>query len=143
MTEWAVGAVAPQVLLDPNNRAEMTFTVTNPGDAPDRAVFLVEPDDCVPRSWFTLAEPQRPGHAAGMHRAAGLRVFGHHRARGEFPAQRPGLFRGAARGAAEAALVAVRGGGRAGARRPRGRRLVRLPAPGHHTRAGRGVAGRG
>jgi hypothetical protein len=72
MTEWAVTAAAPQLLLDPSNRAEMTFTVTNPGDAPDRAVFLVEPEGNVPRSWFTVAEPQRrvPPHGSTSYLVA-------------------------------------------------------------------------
>ncbi|MFB9445787.1 hypothetical protein Dvina_32650 [Dactylosporangium vinaceum] len=66
MTDWIVVAAAPEVPLSPDSRAEMTFTVTNPGEAHDRVVFVVEPEDGTSASWFSVAEPQRtvPPHGS-------------------------------------------------------------------------------
>lgn len=65
-TEWAVVAAAEQFTLDPRNNGELTFTVSNPGNAPDTVVFDIAPGDGSQRAWFTVAEPQRvvPGQGS-------------------------------------------------------------------------------
>jgi len=59
-TEWAVSAAAEHIQLDDRNSGELMFTVANPADAADTVVFDIVPGDGSSRSWFTIAEPQRP-----------------------------------------------------------------------------------
>lgn len=58
-TDWAVTTVTERVKLDSQRKASTTFTVSNPGPAPDRAVFDVEPGEGAAEDWFTVDSPQR------------------------------------------------------------------------------------
>lgn len=58
-TEWAITTAAERVPLDAKNHGEITFTVTNQGPAPDRAVLEAVPGDGADRTWFAVNEPQR------------------------------------------------------------------------------------
>lgn len=64
-TEWTVVAAAEQFTLDARNCGELTFTVSNPGEAPDTVVFDVAPGEGTQRGWFTVAEPQRVAPGQG------------------------------------------------------------------------------
>jgi len=58
-TQWVVTTAAERISLDAQKRGETTFTVTNPGNRADRAVFEVVPGDGAERAWFSVEEPQR------------------------------------------------------------------------------------
>lgn len=59
-TTWTITAGAPILILDRGRHAAATFTVTNGGDKPDRAVVDIVADDPATRGWLSLADPQRP-----------------------------------------------------------------------------------
>jgi hypothetical protein len=59
-TEWVVTTAAERITLNAQRQGEMTFTVTNPTTAADRAVFDIVPGDGADPTWFQVDEPQRP-----------------------------------------------------------------------------------
>jgi hypothetical protein len=59
MTTWQIGESGTAIALDGTGKGEVTFTVTNAGTAPDRAVLTVNALDGAAESWFTVPEPQR------------------------------------------------------------------------------------
>lgn len=65
-TEWAVVAAAEQFTLDPRNSGELTFTVSNPGTAPDTVVFDVAP--ATAPSGRGSPSPSRSGWSPGRVR---------------------------------------------------------------------------
>lgn len=58
-TEWVVTTAAERVTLNEQRQGELTFTVTNPTNRTDRAVFDVVPGEGVDPAWFQVDEPQR------------------------------------------------------------------------------------
>jgi Divergent InlB B-repeat domain len=58
-TDLMITAAAERVKLDGQNRAEITFTVTNSGPQPNRVVFETLPGDGADGAWFSVEEPQR------------------------------------------------------------------------------------
>ena len=58
-TEWVIEAAAERFPINEQNRGQITFTVTNQGQTPDRAVLEPVPGDGTDRSWFAVEEPQR------------------------------------------------------------------------------------
>ena len=64
-TRWVVTSAAERIALADGKHAEATFTVSNQGRVPDRAVFDVVPGDGADQSWFSVADPQRLVPATG------------------------------------------------------------------------------
>lgn len=58
-TKWVVTAAAERMVLSQGRTGETTFTVTNPSEAADRAVFDPVTDDGADAGWFTVDDPQR------------------------------------------------------------------------------------
>jgi hypothetical protein len=57
-TQWTISSDADRLKLDPARHGEISFTVANAGDAPERAMFDVVTDPAT-QAWYTVAEPQR------------------------------------------------------------------------------------
>jgi PASTA domain len=89
MTTWQIGESGTELVLDGDGEGEVTFTVTNAGQAQDRAVLTVTPLDGAAEDWFAVDEPQRavapgasvvypvtvkvpPGTAAGTYGLQGV-----------------------------------------------------------------------
>src|SRR5687767_9827354 len=58
-TDWVVTAATERFHLDAANRAELMFTVTNPGPNADRVVLEIVAGERADRRWFGVQEPQR------------------------------------------------------------------------------------
>lgn len=58
-TDWAVTTATERIRLDSQRQASTTFTVSNPGQRPDRVVFDVLPGEGAAEDWFTVDSPQR------------------------------------------------------------------------------------
>jgi hypothetical protein len=66
MSNWQISESGTSVPLTDGN-GEVSFTVTNGGPAPDRAVLTIIPLDGAAEEWFTVDRPQRqvqPGASA-------------------------------------------------------------------------------
>ena len=59
MTTWQIGESGTTIALDGTGKGEVTFTVTNAGTAPHRAVLTINALDGAAESWFTVPDPQR------------------------------------------------------------------------------------
>src|SRR6266508_505543 len=58
-TEWVISSMVERVRLTGENRGETSFTVTNPGSAPDRVVFELVAGDGADVSWFSVVAAPR------------------------------------------------------------------------------------
>jgi len=58
-TDWAVTTATERIKLDSHRKNSTQFTVTNPGQAADRAVFDVLPGEGTAEDWFSVEQPQR------------------------------------------------------------------------------------
>lgn len=56
---WAVTVAAQRLVLGPERRGELVFSVTNSGGFDDSVAVLVEPEGEAEASWFTVDDPQR------------------------------------------------------------------------------------
>lgn len=59
MSNWQIGESGTDISLDAKGHGQVTLTVTNTGDAQDRAVLTVTPLDGAADGWFTIPEPQK------------------------------------------------------------------------------------
>lgn len=59
LSRWQIGESGASVALDDRGRGEVTFTVTNVGEAQDRSMLAITPLDGAAAGWFVVEEPQR------------------------------------------------------------------------------------
>ena len=59
LSRWQIGESGTAVTLDDRGRGEVTFTVTNVGEAQDRSMLAITPLDGAVAGWFVVEEPQR------------------------------------------------------------------------------------
>ena len=59
LSRWQIGESGTSVALDDRGRGEVTFTVTNVGEAQDRSMLAIAPLDGAVSGWFVVEEPQR------------------------------------------------------------------------------------
>jgi hypothetical protein len=59
LSRWQIGESGTAVTLDDRGRGEVTFTVTNVGEAQDRSMLAITPLDGALADWFVIEEPQR------------------------------------------------------------------------------------
>jgi hypothetical protein len=59
LSRWQIGESGTAVTLDDRGRGEVTFTVTNVGEAQDRSMLAITPLDGAVADWFVVEEPQR------------------------------------------------------------------------------------
>lgn len=64
-TKWVVTTPGDRIELDQAQQGQITFTVTNPSDRTDRAVFDIVPQEGADPTWFSVDEPQRRVPAGG------------------------------------------------------------------------------
>jgi hypothetical protein len=59
LSRWQIGESGTSVALDDRGRGEVTFTVTNVGEARDRSMLAITPLEGAVAGWFVVEEPQR------------------------------------------------------------------------------------